>query len=176
METGAVLIGLAQIGVALAGITTIASVIVKTSQTTSRNLFIVRVLSILLYSLGLILSALMPVLVSSAGMTGLRLWQVSAMLSMPSWIGLAVIGFFYVLPRALRDEKNNWVQSVVLTVIPTAGFGCAVYAIFSDQAEFFYMLSLMAVLTANLIAMTALILSFPIFERLFLEEVTNDKK
>ena len=51
MEIGAVLIGLAQIGVALAGFTTIASVVVQTGVTTSRNLFIVRTLSILLFSL-----------------------------------------------------------------------------------------------------------------------------
>lgn len=167
METGAVLIGLAQIGVALAGFTTIASVVVQTGVTTSRNLFIVRTLSILLFSLSLILLALAPVLVETAGISGPRLWQVAAMMTMPLWLFSFIVGYFYLMPRVIRDEKNNWFQTILITLCGTAGFATAVMAIFSANAKFWYMLSLMLTLSGALVAIIGLILSFPLFERWF---------
>ena len=169
METGAVLIGLAQIGVALAGFTTIASVVVTTGKTTSRNLFVLRVLGALVFSVCLMLFSLMPIIVNAADISGPPLWQISVMASVPFWLVFAGVGLLYILPRVLRDEKNNWFQTTLITFGGTAGFGCALFAIFSDQAAFWYMLSLGLVLMGTLVNITGVILSFPIFERLFVK-------
>ena len=170
METGAVLIGLAQIGVAMAGVTTIASVMVNTSVTTSRNLFIVRVFSVLLFSILLILGALAPILVSAADISGTRMWQTSSLLVQPALIFAGYVGFFILNRRAISDEKNNWWQTIFTNLLAVAGTTIFVLAIFSDHAKFLYTLALMLVLSGALFMMTTLILSFPIFERFYIED------
>ena len=101
MDLAALLIGFAQIGVALAAFTTIAAVVVNVSETTSENLLAVRLATILMFTVFLIVCAVLPLIVYQAVPDANRFWKISAMFAASGSLAPAIIGFFVLNPKAV---------------------------------------------------------------------------
>ena len=164
MDIATLLIGLAQIGVALAGFTTIAGVVVRVSKTTTENLLAVRMATILMFSVFVIVGAILPMVIYHTAPDYDRYWRLSSLVITPLSLVMAVIGTFYILPRTIRDTKNSWPQTLSSTACGYAGVSAIFFALFAQNAAFWYIAGLGLVLAGSLVMLVGLILSFPVFD------------
>ena len=158
MDTANILIGFAEIAIALAGFTTISTIIVRISDSTSRNLLAVRLKTILLFSIHLVLLAIAPTVLFQLQPEGDHYWRWSALLSLCAGIIVAAIGFIRLMPTTINDPKNSWLQTISVSLLT----GWLAYA--SNHPAFWYFATLALILGANLVMLAGLILSFPIFD------------
>ena len=158
MDTANILIGFAEIAIALAGFTTISTIIVRISDSTSRNLLAVRLKTILLFSIHLVLLAIAPTVLFQLQPEGDHYWRWSALLSLCAGIIVAAIGFIRLMPTTINDPKNSWLQTISVSLVT----GWLAYA--SNHPAFWYFATLALILGANLVMLAGLILSFPIFD------------
>ena len=158
MDTANILIGFAEIAIALAGFTTISTIIVRISDSTSRNLLAVRLKTILLFSIHLVLLAIAPTVLFQMQPEGDHYWRWSALLSLCAGIIVAAIGFIRLMPTTINDPKNSWLQTISVSLVT----GWLAYA--SNHPAFWYFATLALILGANLVMLAGLILSFPIFD------------
>lgn len=164
MDTATVLIGFAEIAIAMAGFTTIATVIVRVSDRTSHNLLAIRLKTILLFSMHLIVISVLPVALYQLDSGPDEFWRWSAMLSMASGTVVAYIGFLHLLPLTLRDDKNSWWQTISVSTLGTMSILTAALTIAGANPVFWYMATLSLVLGGSLTMLVGLILSFPVFD------------
>lgn len=158
MDTANILIGFAEIAIALAGFTTISTIIVRISDSTSRNLLAVRLKTRLLFSIHLVLLAIAPTVLFQLQPEGDHYWRWSALLSLCAGIIVAAIGFIRLMPTTINDPKNSWLQTISVSLVT----GWLAYA--SNHPAFWYFATLALILGANLVMLAGLILSFPIFD------------
>ena len=164
MDTANVLIGFAEIAIALAGFTTISTIIVRVSGSTSRNLLAVRLKTILLFSIYLILVALTPIALFQLQLEEEQYWRWAALLSLFIGVIVAVIGFSSLLPPTIKDSKNSWFQTITVTVLGTGSLMTSWLAYAGHHPAFWYFATLASILGANLVMLVGLILSFPVFD------------
>jgi hypothetical protein len=119
LDTANILIGFAEIAIALAGFTTISTIIVRISDSTSRNLLAVRLKTILLFSIHLVLLAIAPTVLFQLQPEGDHYWRWSALLSLCAGIIVAAIGFIRLMPTTIKDPKNSWLQTISVTLLGT---------------------------------------------------------
>lgn len=166
MDTATVLIGFSEIAIALAGFTTIATVIVRVSDSTSHNLLAIRLKTILLFSIHLIVISVLPVTLFQLDLDPSpdQFWRWSAILSLASGAIVAYIGFLHLLPLTLRDDKNSWWQTIGVSTLGTMSMLTTALVIAGGNPVFWYMATLSLVLGASLTMLVGLILSFPVFD------------
>ena len=164
MDLAALLIGFAQIGVALAAFTTIAAVVVQVSETTSENLLAVRLATILMFTVFLIVCAVLPLIVYQAVPDVNRFWKISAMFAATGSLAPAIIGFFFLNPAAVQDSKNSWKQTISVNIFGFAAAGAFIWSVFAQNSAFWYILAIGLLLAACLVMLIGLILSFPVFD------------
>lgn len=164
MDFGALLIGYAQIAISLAAFTTIASVVAQVSENTSANLIAVRLKLTLLFSLHLLVLAVLPTVIYQIAPGADEFWRYSAIGASISFAIAAGISVFGELPRVLRDSKNSWVQTILSLVFGFASGGADIFAIWSGAPDFWYLLSMALALACTLTMVVGLVLSFPVFD------------
>jgi len=164
LDTANILIGFAEIAIALAGFTTISTIIVRISDSTSRNLLAVRLKTILLFSIHLVLLAIAPTVLFQLQPEGDHYWRWSALLSLCAGIIVAAIGFIRLMPTTINDPKNSWLQTISVTLLGTVSLVTGWLAFAGNHPAFWYFATLALILGANLVMLAGLILSFPIFD------------
>jgi uncharacterized membrane protein YgdD (TMEM256/DUF423 family) len=164
MDTETLLMGFAEMAIALAGFTTIATIIVKVSDATSENLLAVRLKTVLIFSIHLIVISISPFLLYQLDPNPEQYWRSSALVSFVSGGVVAYISFVQLLPRVLKDSKNSWWQTISSVMCGSASVVTGIFTIFGNNASFWYSVTLSLVLGTCLIMLAGLVLSFPVFD------------
>lgn len=164
MDDGTILIGFSELAIALAGFTTIATIIVKVSDSTSKNLLAVRLKMVLMFSILLIVGSIAPLIISQSNLDTDQIWHWSSIAFLVSSSIVAYVAIFDMLPRTLRDPKQSWWQTLGSLVLGSASVLTALAAIFTSNPVFWYMSTLALVLGVCVIMLAGLVLSFPVFD------------
>lgn len=164
MDTATLFMGFAELAIALAGFTTIATIIVKVSDSTSENLLAVRLKMVLMFSIHLIVISISPFVLSQLSPNSEQHLHYSAGVSFVSGGLVAYIGFVKLLPRTIKDPKNSWWQTLGSIASGTASIFTGVLTIIGNNALFWYSATLSLVLLTCLIMLAGLVLSFPVFD------------
>jgi len=164
LDFSQLLIGFVQIAISLAAFTTIATIVVRISDTTSENLLAVRLKTILLYSMHLVVLSVLPLVLYQLTPGDVQFWRSSALLALVSVCLVNYQALFIILPKVISDPKNSWLQTISVIGFSTASVITGVLTIFLDNPAFWYMITLTLVLASALAMVIGLVLSFPVFD------------
>lgn len=171
MELATILIGFAQIAIALAGFTTIASVVVQISERTSANLVAARLGSILTFSMLLVVMSVLLIAFYHLVTQGDQFWHYAAIGSLIVSSLAAYINFFHVIPKVVKDPHNSWLQTISSLVFALGGSASLVLTLLRDNPAFWYFAAMTLTLAACLTMIIGFVLSFPVFDVLRKSEV-----
>ena len=174
MDTATLFMGFAEIAIALAGFTTIATVVARISDSTSKNLLAVRLKTTLMFSVHLIIISIAPFVLYQLEPNSDQFLRWSAVVSFISSVVVAYISFFSLLPRTIRDPQNSWWQTVGSVGCGLGSLVTGVLTIVGDNASFWYSATLSLILGTCLIMFVGLVLSFPVFD-VHLKDYKQDK-
>jgi hypothetical protein len=106
MDTATLSIGFAELAISMAGFTTIATIIVRVSDTTTKNLLAIRLKMVLIFSVHLIIISLAPFVLSQFDPDPEQYWRSCALVSFVSAAPVAYIGFFQLLSKTFKRPQK----------------------------------------------------------------------
>lgn len=174
MEHTPVFVLFAEAAIALAGFTTLASVVVRLSRATNETMLALRLISVIMLATTLLIMSLIPLVIARLELPERTAWTYAAYAALVCGAVTAVCAIF-VLRLVIREKANVWWQTIAASGLGYGGMGMLFAVLLTDVPAFWYVLSLSAQLGACISMVIGAIYSFPVFDSLFHREPPPQK-